>query len=422
MKVHPKDNLNKNSIRTNKRDSQKKNNISNKSNQTISSPKNESIKNIKKNINYRLSSSKSINNNLKETFESKYSLKHNFKNKPNSNNRIISTKYKSEKNNKQKVKNKNNNNSNDKVNNKANKSFNNVSKIIEKSKIINNFSNSTGLSNGSKENKKYINFGDSEHKNIGNNYNNDSHSEKANIFIEENNQNINNFSYESCSKEDSYDNKIIFRCDDYSLFTFGKSNSKKNKSTDKINYNYNDINIDKNYNKNICSSLLDQSKKNNIYVNKLKKENEILKKELKESNEQINFLMYKIKELKGLKDNKNIKSKKFEKKKICQPNIWDKRGIKFEVSDKENYNICNNYQHFKLSFENKINEKSKNKKDLLKEVNENNNISKNNKKILNNNIKTNINNKKIKIKNKSHSLCSEHIADKINECISMIKI
>ena len=54
-------------------------------------------------------------------------------------------------------------------------------------------------------------------------------------------------------------------------------------------------------------------------MNELKKENETLKRELKESSDQISFLIYQIKKL---KKNKNNSIKKYHRnKKICSPNI-----------------------------------------------------------------------------------------------------
>ena len=160
------------------------------------------------------------------------------------------------------------------------------------------------------------------------------------------------------------------------------------------------------------------------YVNKLKEENENLKKELKESNEQITFLMYKINEL---KQNKKISLKKSLKEKISPPNLWDKRMINFDIDDKENYNSYNHNDtlNLKMTLDNKI----KNKKDISRDIIDNCNIKRKskcnqNKNYINNNKKDskNIKNKKIKTQNKSNSRYSEKTGDKINECISMIKI
>jgi hypothetical protein len=285
----------------------------------------------------------------------------------------------------------------------------------------------------SKENKKYINFNDSENNNYKHNYNKDSQSvEKNNILIEENKENINNFCYETGTKEDSNENKIILKCDNNSLLTFGNSfsysNSQKSKSTKKFFNNDNNnkdkdkdiININnKDKNKNSCFNLIGQYNLNNNYnyVNKLKEENETLRKELKESNDQITFLMSQIREL---KEGKNYKPSKILRKKVCPPNIWNKKPMNIDDNEKENYNNCN-------TLENKIYGKVNNKKNIIKHINENNNINNNNgNKLKVNKIKINkkifIGNKKYQKKNNANLIYLDKPCEKINECISKIKI
>jgi hypothetical protein len=414
---------------------------------------------LKKNNKYRLNSSKNINNNFKKSFDSKNSLRQNLK-KPNLNNGInintsknirnsnIHKKNKAKINirNKENISKKRNNenyNSNDNLNTyNINKTFYNITKKIKNSKQKKRQTSSEHNNIIDKENKKYPNFIDSENNNHKHNYNVDSQSEKHNIFIEENEnkQNINNFCYDSGSRDnekDIYDqneNKIVFRCDDYSLFTFGNSfsysNSKRSKSTKRFYGNdiSNNIDVIDDSNKNSCFNLISQynsNKNNNNYVNKLKEENENLKKELKESNEQITFLMYKINEL---KQNKKNTLKKSIKDKISPANLWEKKIINFDIEDKENYNSYNHNDILNLKIT--LDNKTKNKKDLSKDIIDNSNNIKGkikcnqNKKYINNNKKDikNIKHKKIKTQNKSNSHYSEKTGDKINEYISMIKI
>ena len=175
-------------------------------------------------------------------------------------------------------------------------------KLTKEMKLLNSIS--TGLSNGTLDREGVgKNFSDSDENNgrisVNNyNYNADSHSNKLeSILFEEKTNNINNFCYETISKEDSNENKIILKCDNYSLLTFGNSfsysNSHKrqtnkkflNKEKDKIHKERLNLNINK--------------ENDNNYINKLKEENEFLKRELKESTEQISYLIDKIKDLKN---------------------------------------------------------------------------------------------------------------------------
>ena len=160
--------------------------------------------------------------------------------------------------------------------------------------------------------------------------------------------------------------------------------------------------------KSSCLNLISQYNINSNYVNKLKEENEILKKELKESNEKISFLMNQIKEL---KENKSYKSKKYVKNKIGPPNILDKSKFNFEIYDKENYNSCNINENKKIS-------KYKSKSNLFKSKN---NIY--NKVKIKINKRYNINNnKKINDNNNPKTSFSDKPSEKINKCISQIKI
>ena len=191
------------------------------------------------------------------------------------------------------------------------KNKNNNNKLIK----VNNFSISTGLSSGSWNKDKNLDkkFFDSEenNRNINNfNYNADSHSNKLEKILFEEKNNVNNFCYETISKEDSHENdeKIILKCDNYSMLTFGNSfsysNSQKRKTNKKfLNNENNKSNNDKNIN-------IDEIRENN-YMNKLKEENETLKKELIESAQQISFLMHQIQ---NLKDNTYFPIKKNNKK------------------------------------------------------------------------------------------------------------
>ena len=432
----------------------KKYDFSTKNNSDISSPKLHCIKNLKKNINIKINPIKHDKSNFKKSFDSKILLKPNIKNKsisknyktitpqtirnnPKSNginkkSRVI---IKNKNNSKNKIDNKNPNIHESKNNNK-NKSFNNISnkaKDSKESKYIKCHSTSTGVSVSSNENKKYVSFQDSENNNHNHNYNVDSQSiEKNNILIEENKENINNFCYESGTKEQdqeqSNDNKIIIKCDNYSLLTFGNSfsysNSQKSKSTKKffnIDSKNNDTNIINEYNnKSSCFNLFNQCYMNNNYVNKLKEENENLKKELKESNDQITFLINQIKELKGNKYNKN---KKFFKNKISPPNLWDKRKMHLDFDDKENCNSNNNNEKKIVKQDSKINA-AKNKNSSIRAQNENNNIiNKSKLKIGKIKISKRLSLKNKKIQNNLTNMeCNEKPFDKLNQCISMIKI
>ena len=448
----------------------KKEDISIKNNSDTSFPKIKIIKNLKKNINDKFNSIKNERNNIKKSFDSKNALKI-IKSNPNNQKTIIAQNnsrkgiglihkskitQKHSKNNSTNIinihnyitnDNKNNSkkhinsikyNSNDNKNkhkNKIiNKSFiNNKPDDVKEEKLINSLSTSSvGLNVGNKE-KQYVPFKDSENNNHKHNYNIDSQSvEKNNILIEENKENINNFCYETGTKDESNENKVILKCDNNSLLTFGNSfsysNSHKSKSTKKLFNNDNNdkesININNNdKNNNSLFNLTGHYNMKNNIVNKLKEENETLRKELKESNEQINLLMCQIKEL---KEGINYKPNKITKKKMGPTNLWNKKQINLEDNDKENYNIWNINETGQITLYNKSHVKVNIKKNILKYRNSNNNINNyNGNKLKVNKIKINKNlitdNKKGKKKINNTSI-NDKPCEKINECISKIKI
>ena len=181
-----------------------------------------------------------------------------------------------------------------------------TNKFTKETKLVNSIS--TGLSNGALDREgECNNFLDSDENNerigVNNyNYNADSHSNKLEtILFEEKTNNINNFYYETLSKEDSNENenenKIILKCDNYSLLTFGNSFSYSNSHKRQTNKKFFNKENNRNNNERIKLNL---NKENDFnYINKLKEENEFLKKELKESTEQISYLIHKIKDLKN---------------------------------------------------------------------------------------------------------------------------
>lgn len=466
MKVYPND-YSTITVREKKMNNiYKKTNNFSQNKKRITSPIIKSNKTIQKYINERLNTIKKINTiYIKEEFQiEKHPQKMNYKNHPNLiKNKIIispkqrhSQKYikvikKNKKNREKKVeenfslnKDKENDNNNDKYNSidRSTKSINIIyqkKQNSKESKLINSISTSSGLSFHSIENKNNCNNHQRNFNNNGfykykddlrliykNNYINDNDTNKR--LLEESNQikpNINNFNYESGSEDNLSENKIFLKCDNYSLLTFGNSfsysNSKRSKSTKKNDNNEEKKDAYNNNNYKICSKDLIfnnyyNKSNNNISINRLKEENETLKRELKQSNEQINFLMCQIKEL---KQNKNYKSKKFLKNKICPPNIWDKRNMKYESSNKENYNSCNNNDNHKSSFDKKNNEIKYNKS-LLKYDNSNKKMkNKSKKEKIKINKRTNIDNSKLKSMHFSNYVKP---SEKIFECISKIKI
>jgi len=264
-------------------------------------------------------------------------------------------------------------------------------KLIKEKKIINNFSISTGLSGSSGDRAK--NFFDSEESrnfNVNNyNYNADSHSNKLeSLLFDEKVNNINNFCYETISKEDSNENedKVILKCDNYSMLTFGNSFSYSNSQKRKTNRKFLNNDNKKSNNK---QNDVDLDKLNdNSYVNKLKLENETLKKELEESAQQISFLMHQIKDL---KDNTYLPTKKPRKKNIHR-NISVKENKTKEIKETKLKNL--------LLKKHKLNNDETN---INKKITKSNSIIINSKKNKNNN-KTNIHKQIYSMKNSVDAL------------------
>jgi hypothetical protein len=264
-------------------------------------------------------------------------------------------------------------------------------KLIKEKKITNNFSISTGLTGSSGDRAK--NFFDSEESrnfNVNNyNYNADSHSNKLeSLLFDEKVNNINNFCYETISKEDSNENedKVILKCDNYSMLTFGNSFSYSNSQKRKTNRKFLNNDNKKSNNK---QNDVDLDKLNdNSYVNKLKLENETLKKELEESAQQISFLMHQIKDL---KDNTYLPTKKPRKKNIHR-NISVKENKTKEIKDTK--------LKILLLKKHKLNN---NETNINKKITKSNSIIINSKKNKNNN-KTNIHKKIYSMKNSVNAL------------------
>ena len=414
MKVHPNDFKTRSSKDIRKIIINKKSNVVSPNNQKATSSIFKANKTIQKYINSRLNSiNKSHQNELFQ--KEKIKTKFNFKNHPNIIKNKLSFNSTRYFNNKsiEKIKKPKNNNSKtiskniSKQNSKHKKNDNNIynskdhshnsslNKInptknkenTKESKLINSVSTSSGISYCSNENKKCspnskekkeIYNKNDDNKNLNNNiynYNEDSNPIMGNYdynsknFLEETNRarhNINNFNYESGSDDNFSENKIFLKCDDYSLLTFGNSfsysNSQRSKST-KRKGNIEEKNEDNNKISIFCNDLINNynNNKNSLYVNKLKEENETLKKELKESSEQISFLMYQIKEL---KESKNYHSKKLLRNKACSPNIWKNKNLKFSFVEKTN-NINNKD---KREVKKKEDKKNLFNKDILKDI------------------------------------------------------
>lgn len=411
MKVNNNDDLTKCLREIKRRNFHKKSSTSKIDNLKISSSSLKPNKTIQKYINERLNSIKKSKNY--DSIKSK--IKINVK--PNKNKLIISHKNKNKKY-IEAIKKKKKTDSflidkikgNNSIDNSLNKSFNIIFKRKEnskESKLINSISTSAGISFCSNENKKNMNYIENKinennyYYNI-NKYNVDSFSNKKNNynyvsdynikkFLEESNCNKNNnINYENGNDDNEY--KIFFKFDDNSLLTFGNSFSYSNSQRNKLK------NDDKISNKRTsCKNFISSYSINNkIYVNKLKEENETLKKELKESNNQINILINQIKEL---KEYKKIK----KKNKICSPNIWNNKNLRFSFF--ENEKECG------------LNEKKKFNKEILKDINN----------IINDKYYFKNGKKKILIKRKflceqnSEIINGKHI-DNINDCISKLQI
>lgn len=305
----------------------------------------------------------------------------------------------------------------------------------KQSKVISSGgSTSAGLSissNKMDENARYTFYGynnndyKSGYQSIGKN-NNDKNitcdrNNKNNIFIlDESNyfrHRINNFNYETGSDDNINENNMFLKFDNYSSLTFGNSfsnsNSKRSIST-KRHCNY-----EENINNNLTFSHQTNIKNNN-YINKLREENEALKKELKESSNEISLLKYQIKEL------REVNLKKNSRNMIYPSNIWNKRNIKYEIlENKNNFKDIKNIKEFSLDLN--IYDKAKFKKDFFdkitnKTLNESNIY--NNRKVIN--VKKNLNLKKKihkKISEEYNSFCLlDKPCEKITECISNLKI
>jgi hypothetical protein len=485
MKVNPND------YSTITKKDKKKNNIYKKSNNVsqnnkrLSSPMLQSNKTIKIYINEKLNKitkTKSTNITIKnnngkkeEYLMGKHTQKINFKNHPNiiKNKIVLSPKKKHsqkrikvikkqkkdkekkiennlQKNRKQNCNSFNNINCNSIDHN--NNSFNVFSQKKEdtkESKLINSISTSSGMSFYSNDNKKNSSNNNNDDKNEAykdnNNDNIIQNKQYINDFelnkksIEESSRikpKINNFNYESGSDDNNSEKKIFLKCDNYSLLTFGNSfsysNSKRSKSTKKNENNeqkssksfYKDVMIN-NYN--------DKNNNNYILLNKLKEENETLRKELKHSNEQISMLMYQIKEL---KQNNIYHSKRMiRNNKKCPPNIWNHKKMRFasieHIDNNNNHKNSSNYINYKKNElhgdEEKGNEEIKFNKEILKDISK----SINEKNIFKNckikiNIKRNLNlNEKVfkKTKNRNNSIgIIDKPFEKICKCISKLKI
>ena len=431
----------------------KTSNISFLNNQKISSPVLKPNKTIKKYINERLNSIKKINMNKKEEFLINYA-KQNYKNQQNSKKNkliiypiqnnikkhivVIKKKKNKEKKFEEEIIKDNDYNRYNNNDNSIDKTFNiisNKNKNESNKESKNSISTSAGLSFYSNENKKNYKYSDSDRIRYNNYYNNihkynvDSLSIKKNSFIndfdsnkfflEESNYNkdiINNFNYES--NDDNSENKILLKYDDNSLLTFGNSfsysNSQRSKSTHNLLINGDNDNINNNEKKSCKNLFSNYNINNNIYVNKLKEENETLKKELKESNQQINILMYQIKEL------KQNKKYNYKTNKICSPNIWNK-NMKYLLMEKEIYNNINSLD------KNELNEKMRFNKNILKDINntinDKINLKKGKKKIIIKrkfNLKEKINQNK-KRENNYYYPFNKH-SEKIIEIISKLQI
>ena len=400
----------KSSFYLNKRNFLRENN-QNKTYISSSIPK--TNKTLKKYINEKLNSMKKIKNNPRKSLIKNNDTKSNQKNKINiiykktslSSNFVKFQKPKErnqkQKNIKENIYNKNiisknsNLNQNYKTCNNFNKnsSFNIITKRKEdrkKSNIIISTSTTGGLSissdkisnstkfdfdkNNSNNESHYI------HKNIINNNTNDiiNRNDKR-YFLEDRGyckHKINNFNYETGSDDNPNDNIIFLKCDNYSSLTFGNSFSYSN--SQRKNKNNNDENININ-NKNLTCFVNTNNTKNNNDVNKLKEENEALKKELQESNDQINLLRNQIKELKGnIKYNFRNSSRNI----TGALNLRDKQSFHNNLTLNINSNNINNKE---LLF-NGVKGKMKFKKDVFENINNIiiiNNIYKNRKKIMN---------------------------------------
>ena len=178
---------------------------------------------------------------------------------------------------------------------------------------------------------------------------------KDNVYSnwDRNNKSTNN-NYEIDSSEDNImDNKIILKkCENGSPITFGNSfsytNSKKSSSTRRIIKNNDNEEADV---------------KNDESIFLLKNQNETLKKELKESNEQITFLKGEIEKLIKRKKIKNCKYTLQSKNKCSLPLSQAKRHSKNNSCLEKDYFNINNYHSHDIKINKKIMKISKKKKE-----------------------------------------------------------
>ena len=361
-------------------------------------------KTLQRYIDQKLSSIKPISQNKKNDF--KNTNKSHFQTRNNS----LNTKKNNNKNksaNKRHSKNESNNTKDNKLNKGRNNkkkilslkkeyktnqnysSFNNMANLINKKnninkkfkspvqtkgKLIKNFyqnynsSISTGISMKTNTNDVYkscSNFLDNNSLTKYNNSDNEMENQDFEIIPlmnkdfkvysnwERNNKSTNN-NYEIDSSEDNImDNKIILKkCENGSPITFGNSfsytNSKKSSSTRRVL-------------KNNDNEEADMKNDENIFL--LKSQNETLKKELKESNEQITFLKGEIEKLIKKKKIKNCKYTLQSKNKCSQPTSYAKRHSKNNSCLVQDYFNINNYHSHDIKINKKIMKISKKKKE-----------------------------------------------------------
>lgn len=360
-------------------------------------------KTLQRYIDQKLSSIKPISQNKKNDFKyinkSHFQTRNNSLNakKNNNNNKIAKKRY---------SKNKSNNTKDNKLNKGRNNkkqilslkkeyktnqnysSFNNLPNLINKNnniknkfkspvqtkgKLIKNFyqnynsSISTGISMKNNTNDVYkscSNFLDNNTLTKYDNSDNEMENQdfeiiplmnKDNVYSnwDRNNKSTNN-NYEIDSSEDNImDNKIILKkCENGSPITFGNSfsftNSKKSSSTRRIIKNNDNEEADV---------------KNDESIFLLKNQNETLKKELKESNEQITFLKGEIEKLIKRKKIKNCKYTLQSKNKCSQPLSQAKRHSKNNSCLEKDYFNINNYHSHDIKINKKIMKISKKKKE-----------------------------------------------------------
>lgn len=360
-------------------------------------------KTLQRYIDQKLSSIKPISQNKKNDFKyinkSHFQTRNNSLNaKKNNNNKIAKKRYSKNKSNNTKDNNKLNKGRNNKKQilsfekeyktNQNYSSFNNLPNLINKNnninnkfkspvqtkgKLIKNFyqnynsSISTGISMKNNTNDVYkscSNFLDNNTLTKYDNSDNEMENQdfeviplmnKDNVYSnwDRNNKSTNN-NYEIDSSEDNImDNKIILKkCENGSPITFGNSfsytNSKKSSSTRRIIKNNDNEEADV---------------KNDESIFLLKNQNETLKKELKESNEQITFLKGEIEKLIKRKKIKNCKYTLQSKNKCSQPLSQAKRHSKNNSCLEKDYFNINNYHSHDIKINKKIMKISKKKKE-----------------------------------------------------------